>query len=136
MNIKKILWLALFSTQFLFLALSAMMTPFDGFNFNDSLNDPIQLVILLSGFFILILSFILPKALKIANTPPQSQDVTKFVLSLALNESTTINGFILIFIFKNWTLGSALFIASILGFLFKFPKEDNLSETRSTGLDA
>jgi protein-S-isoprenylcysteine O-methyltransferase Ste14 len=55
---------------------------------------------------------------------------------LALNESASINAFILVFIFKNWTFGAILFTASIIAFLLKFPKEEKNLEKNPTGLDA
>jgi hypothetical protein len=142
MTIKKILWLALFSTQFLFLGLSLSTTPFTGISLNDPI-DPIHVVLMISGFFILLLSVILPRTLKTINVPANTTespevivDRTKFILSLALNESASINAFILVFIFKNWTFGAILFTASIIAFLLKFPKEEKNLEKNPTGLDA
>ncbi len=141
MDIKKILWMALFSTNVFLIIFSFIMTPFTGLNFNESL-DPVQLVILLSGLFILMLSAVLPKKLKMIQSVQQKNESsemaierTKFILSLALNESATINGFILVFVFKNWTLGALLYTASLVAFLLKFPKEDSPAEKKPSGLN-
>ncbi len=133
--------MALFSTNVFLIVFSFIMTPFTGLNFNESL-DPVQLVILLSGLFILMLSAVLPKKLKMIQSVQQKNESsemaierTKFILSLALNESATINGFILVFVFKNWTLGALLYTASLVAFLLKFPKEDSPAEKKPSGLN-
>lgn len=130
--IKIILWSALFTSNFIFIALAMNLTPAEATMVDTGPGLPVSYVLFIAGCISVLLSFIVPKFLRPA---PEMQDpeTTKFILGLALNESASIFAFIIAFIFHDYQLSYVLFGISIVGYLLKFPRGNAKA---STGLDA
>ncbi len=118
-QVKIILWIALFMSNFLYAGLVLNMpTP----EVSEMVTDVTTLYILVfAALSMLGLSFLLPRVIK-TSEDNQGADFTKFVLSLALNESTSIFAFLIAFVFHDKTMSYPLFIVSIIGFILKFPR--------------
>jgi F0F1-type ATP synthase membrane subunit c/vacuolar-type H+-ATPase subunit K len=128
--IKLILWGALFATNFLYLGILFGLP-----NENAIEQDPsLSYIMLTMGLVVLGLSFVLPNIIskiQAKNTIPNIQkEIAPFIVGLALNEASSIFGFIIAYIFGNHQLGLTLFGLSIASFLLKFPRKNIEDSTR------
>lgn len=130
-NVKFIIWLALFMTNFIYLAIYY----FFPLQAQVADNSTVSLVVAMGGLAAFIMSFALPKLFK--KTPEMSEEEAeqnKFIMSLAFNESTTLAAFMLAYLFANLNYAVGLFVLSIIGFLLRYPGLS--SKEKKSALDA
>lgn len=109
-----VIWSVLFLMNFVFIGLTFILP------INSASHDSeLARMLFFTGLMILVMSFVLPKRLKNVN-PKHSQ-----ILSLAFNEQVSVTAFIISYIFGVNQIAYILFALSIVGFLLKFPKNNN-----------
>lgn len=136
-SLKLILWSALFSTNFIFIFLAINSAPTETTSPVSDGSIPVSYILFFAGCMSVLMSFLIPKFLK---PTPQMKDfeISKFILSLAINESASIFAFIIAFIFHDHKTSYALFAISIVGYLLKFPRNsapELTNEKNSNNLD-
>lgn len=120
---KLLLWIMISFSNVIFVGLTLFMPPSTAPI--ESGNLPMNYILMFMGIMSLIMSFLIPKFMKATPEVSTEQfEITKYVLSLALNESTSIFGFIIAYINSDRMLGFALIGISVLGFIIKFPREN------------
>ena len=123
-QLKTILWIALFVSNFIYLGI-ILFIPRQS---SEALETNSMIVMMLSFMSLMMvgMSFVIPKLIK-STEENQASEFSKFVLSLALNESASIFAFIIGFIFNEDKFAFVLFAISLGGFILKFPKGKNVS---------
>ncbi|NOT79351.1 MAG: hypothetical protein HOP07_10190 [Bacteriovoracaceae bacterium] len=109
-----IIWSALFLMNFVFIALTFILP-------TNSASHDLELarIVFFSGLMMLAISFAIPRLLK--NTETKNTQV----ISLAFNEQASVMAFLISYIFGDNQTAYILFGLSIVGFLLKFPKNNN-----------
>lgn len=121
--LKLFLWMGLFSSTILYIALAFfLIQPPAG----TTLEVTTNYLFLAIGILSFVLGFILEKKI-------EGNEITKFILGLALNEVAAIMGLMTKIITNNQTHASILFAIAIIGFLFRFPKDALSQPPQSKG---
>lgn len=119
-QIKLIIWIALLFSNILYAGIILFLP--NSSTDKPSIDLPINFIIFIIGIVSLILSYIIPKMLKqTAEMSVEDFEYTKYIIGLALNESTSIFGFIIAYIYSDGPLGFTLMGISFLGLLNKHP---------------
>lgn len=113
--IKFILWTALFMTNFIYLGMMSMLSSTAG----GALPSDFLLAV---GVMFVVISFLIPRFVRPNPAVPNSENVP-FILSLAINEAASVIAFIVGFIGHDRQKAYVLFAISLVGFIFKFPRE-------------
>ena len=131
-----VLWLALFSAQFMFLLVVYFVDPdLFRFDFSKPILDQNSLIIIVFAVFAvinLLASFVLRKKFLNESVEKQSMPLvqTALVVGCALCETVTLFGFMLAFVAK-YQYFFLWMILGALGMLFHFPLRKNLVNASS-----
>jgi cytochrome bd-type quinol oxidase subunit 2 len=120
-SLKLLLWLMISFSNVIFIGMIFFLqkkVELEEFN-----NAPFSSILFFMGIIMLIMSFVLPKHMKPSDSV-ENADISKYILSLALNEATSIFGFVIAYINSDMPMGLTLIGVSIVGFVIKFPKAD------------
>lgn len=120
--LKLFIWLGLFSSTILYIAIAFfILRP----SIDPPLDQTFNYIFLGVGLSSFALAFILEKKI-------EGNETTKFIVGLALNEVAAIAGFMTKIITNHQTHASILFAFAFVGFLLRFPK-DSLEKPQSKG---
>jgi hypothetical protein len=119
---KKIIWAGMFSTTFIFILIAFVLKIPMNSTQTISTNPIIIYILFGIGFALLIISHILPKITEI-KIKTRNQIEPIFMISLAINEMGSIVAFFIKMFFNSNEASLALFIATAIAFLAKFPRE-------------
>ena len=124
---KRIIWAAMLNTTLVFILIAYLLVKPLNSNYTLTANPMITYILFGIGFTLLIISHFLPK---IAQT--QKSETTKsidpiFIISLAINEMGSIVAFFIKMFFNHNEASLALFAATIIAFLAKFPRNSENS---------
>lgn len=121
--LKLFLWMGLFSSTILYIALAFfLIQPVADIPQEVTTNY----LFLTIGILSFVLGFILEKKI-------DGNEITKFILGLALNEVAAIMGLMTKIITNHQTHASILFAIAIIGFLVRFPKDALSPPSQSKG---
>lgn len=140
-QVMKIIWGALLVSLILYVVISLMKLP-SGQSLNlaglTDFTDPLRVPLIMAAFMSLMLAVMVPKILltaikkkRTAREPLELPEMARlfyvpFIIRLALLESVTLYGFVLVQTKNDPAQILPFFAASLLGFLLNFPSESNI----------
>lgn len=120
---KRIVWAGIFSSTFIFILIAFVLKIAPNNGKTLSLNPAVTYILFGVGVVLLIVSHFLPKINQIQKSEKASTIDPIFILALAINEMGSIVAFFLKLFFNNSEASLAMFAATIIAFLAKYPRD-------------
>jgi hypothetical protein len=120
---KRIVWAGIFSSTFIFILIAFVLKIAPNNGRTLYLNPAVTYILFGVGVVLLIVSHFLPKITQIQKSEKASTIDPIFILALAINEMGSIFAFFLKLFFNNSEASLAMFAATIIAFLAKYPRD-------------
>ncbi len=114
----KIFWFAMVFSTVIYAVMVYMIAPVPPRPFQESLRSTITLVLYGAAFLDFIAALLMPGRL------PQNPPHKKMVLAMAMFESCAILGLVAAFMQQDWRLYVPTWIATLIGFVREFPRDE------------
>ncbi len=118
MNQQKIIWMALVFSSFIYVGIAYSLAPDPELTFSESVGQSMALTLYGVAFTTFILAMVIPGML--VSAPPRM----KMIVAMAMFESCAIIGLIAAMLLKDWRLIVPTWIASMVGFMREFPRDE------------
>lgn len=118
MNQQKIIWGALVFSTFIYVGIAYSLAPDPELPFSDSVTQTVALAVYGLAFAAFIAAMVVPSLL--VSAPPR----LKMIVAMAMFESCVIMGLIAAMLLKDWRLIVPTWIASLIGFMREFPRDE------------
>jgi hypothetical protein len=118
MNQQKIIWLALVFSSFIYVGIAYALAPNPELPFAESVARSMALTAYGVAFTAFILAMVIPSLL--VSAPPR----LRMIVAMAMFESCVIMGLIAAMLLKDWRLIVPAWIASLVGFMREFPRDE------------
>jgi hypothetical protein len=118
MNQQKIIWGALVFSTFVYVFMAYMLAPDPALPFSESVTQTTALAVYGAAFVAFIVAMVVPSML--VSAPPR----VKMLVAMAMFESCVIMGLIATILLKDWRLIIPTWIASLVGFMREFPRDE------------
>jgi hypothetical protein len=120
---KRIVWAGIFSSTFIFILIAFVLKIAPNNGKTLSLNPAVTYILFGVGMSLLVVSHFLPKITQIQKSEKASTIDPIFIIALAINEMGSFVAFFLKLFFNNSEASMAMFAATIIAFLAKYPKD-------------
>lgn len=118
MNQQKIIWGALVLSSLIYVAIAYSFAPEPERTFTESVTQTMVLTVYGIAFAAFIAAMVIPALL--VSAPPR----LKMILAMAMFESCVLMGFIAALLQKDWRLIVPTWIASLVGFMREYPRDE------------
>lgn len=118
MSSQKILWGAIVFSTLIYVVIAYSLAPEPVRPFEESVRAPMTLGMYAAAFAMFVAALVLPAR------SSQSPARTKMILALALFESCAVLGLAAAFLQHDWRLIIPPWLASLIGFVREWPRED------------
>lgn len=118
MNQQKIIWGALFFSTFIYVGIAYSLAPDPELTFSESVGQSMALAAYGVAFAAFIMAMVIPSLL--VSTPQR----VRMIVAMAMFESCAIAGLVAAMLLKDWRLIVPAWIASLVGFMREFPRDE------------
>lgn len=118
MNQQKIIWGALLLSSFVYVFIAYSLAPDPKLTFVESVTQTLALAVFGVAFAAFIAAMVIPSLL--VSAPPRM----KMIVAMAMFESCVIMGLVAAILLKDWRLIVPTWIASLVGFMREFPRDE------------
>jgi uncharacterized membrane protein YGL010W len=117
MNQQKIIWGALVFSSFFYVFIAYTLAPDPALTFTESVTQTTALAVFGVAFATFIMAMAIPNLLV-------SAPRLKLLVAMAMFESCVIMGLVAAILLKDWRLIVPTWIASLVGFMREFPRDE------------
>lgn len=118
MNQQKIIWGVLVLSSLIYVIIAYSLAPEPELTFTESVTQTMALAVYGVAFAAFIAAMVIPALL--VSSPPR----LKMLIAMAMFESCVIMGLIAAVLLKDWRLIVPTWIASLVGFMREFPRDE------------
>ena len=118
MNLQKIIWGALVFSTFMYVLVAYMIAPDPALPFSESVSTTLTLCLYGAAFVFFMTALVVPGMLA------QSPQLVKMIVTLAMFEACAVMGLGAAIIQHDWRLIIPPWIASLVGFMREFPRDE------------
>lgn len=118
MQQQKLIWFAIFFSTVIYAGMSYMIGSKPPQSFDQSVRDPITLIMYLAALSAFAAGFVVPRLLQRA--PAQ----TRMIMSLAIFEACAIFGLVATFITRDWRVYLPAWALALIGFMRAWPSTE------------
>jgi MFS family permease len=118
MRQQKIIWGALFFSTVIYVGIAYSFAPDPALPFSESVAQSTALALYGAAFAAFLAAMVVPSLL--VNLAPEK----RMVVALSMFEACSIMGLLAAFLLKDWRLIVPAWIASLIGFMREFPRDE------------